>query len=56
VGLGGTLSAPSVSVRADEAAGSLVKGQAKQAVEGAKAKAKEQGQKAVEGLLKRFGK
>jgi AsmA protein len=54
--LGGTLSAPSVSVRADEAAGSLLKGGAKQAVEGAKEKAQQQGKSAVEGLLKRLGK
>jgi uncharacterized protein involved in outer membrane biogenesis len=54
--LGGTLSSPSVSVRADEAAASLVKGSAKQAVEGAKEKAQDQGKKAVEGLLKRFGR
>jgi hypothetical protein len=54
--LGGTLSSPSVSVRADEAAASLVKGSAKQAVEGAKEKAQEKGKSAVEGLLKRFGK
>jgi AsmA protein len=54
--LGGTLSSPSVSVRADEAAGALVKGGAKQAVEGAKEKVQQQGKSAVEGLLKRFGK
>lgn len=58
--LGGTLSSPSVSVRADQAAASLVKGGAKQAVEGAKEKAREKveekGKSAVEGLLKRFGK
>ncbi len=58
--LGGTLTSPSVSVRADEAVASLVKGQAKQAVEGvrekAQEKAQEQGKKAVEGLLDRFRK
>lgn len=54
--LGGTLSSPSVSVRADEAAASLVKGGAKQAVEGAKEKVKEKGKSAVEGLLERFGR
>ncbi len=52
VALGGTLSSPSVSVRADEAAGSLLKGQAKEAVQGAK----KEGKKALEGLLKSFGK
>ena len=52
IGLGGTLSSPSVSVHADEAAGSLLKGQSKQAVEGAK----KEGQKAIEGFLKQFGK
>lgn len=54
--LGGTLSAPSVSVRADEAVASLVKGGAKQAIQGAREKAQQQGRSAVEGLLKRFGK
>lgn len=56
VAVGGTLSSPSVSVKADEAASSLVKGQAKQALEGAKQKVQEQGRKAAEGLLKRFGR
>jgi AsmA protein len=52
VAIGGTMSSPSVSVRADDAAGSLVKGQAKQAVEGAQ----KQGKKALEGFLKGLGK
>jgi hypothetical protein len=52
IAIGGTLSSPSVSVHADQAADSLVKGQAKQAVEGAQ----KQGQKALEGFLKKFGK
>jgi AsmA protein len=54
--LGGTLSSPSVSVRADEAASSLVKGSAKQAVQGAKEKVQEKGKSAVEGFLKGLGK
>jgi AsmA protein len=54
--LGGTLSSPSVSVRADEAASSLMKSAGKEAVEGARQKAEQQGKSAVEGLLKRFGK
>lgn len=54
--LGGTLSSPSVSVRADEAIASLVKGQAKQAAQDVREKAQQEGKKAVEGLLKRFGK
>lgn len=54
--VGGTLSAPSVSVRADQAVAALVKGGAKQAVEGARQKVEQQGRSAVKGLLKRFGK
>src|SRR6266540_3767906 len=54
--LGGTLSSPSVSVRADQAAASLAKGEAKAAVQGAREKAEKEGKKAVEGILKRFGK
>ena len=56
VAIGGTLSSPSVSVRADEAIASLVKGQGRQALEGAKQKAQQQGRKAAEGLLRRFVK
>jgi len=54
--LGGTLSSPSVSVRADQAAATLAKGEAKAAVQGAREKAEKEGKKAVEGILKRFGK
>ena len=54
--LGGTLSSPSVSVRADEAAATLAKGEAKAAVQGVREKAEKEGKKAVEGILKRFGK
>lgn len=60
LGLGGTLSSPSVSVRADEAVKGLVAGSAKRAVQGAKEKATEKaqeaGKKAVGDFLKRFGK
>jgi AsmA protein len=52
--LGGTLSSPSVSVRADQAASSLVRGQAEQAVKGVREKAEKEGKKAVEDLFKRF--
>ncbi len=52
--LGGTLSSPSVSVRADQAVASLAKGQAKQAIQGAREKAEKEGKKAVEGLFERF--
>jgi hypothetical protein len=56
IGLGGPLSSPSVTVGAQEAAASLVKGQAKQAVEGAQRKVEEQGKRTVQELLKRFGR
>lgn len=52
--LGGTLSSPSVSVRADQAVATLAKGQAKQAIQGAREKAEKEGKKAVEGLFERF--
>jgi AsmA protein len=52
--LGGTLSSPSVSVRADQVASKLVRGQAKEAVRGLQEKAEERGKKAAEGLLERF--
>jgi AsmA protein len=54
--LGGTLSSPRVSVRADQAAASLVKGSAKQAAEDVRGKAEREGRKAVEGVLDRFRK
>ncbi len=53
--IGGTLTSPSVSVRADQAIASLAKGEAKRAVEDVRGKAEKEGKKAVEGLLKRFG-
>ena len=56
IGLGGTLASPSVSVRADQAVASLVKGQAKRAVEDLRGKAEKEGKKAAEGLLDRFRK
>ena len=52
--VGGTLTSPSVSVRADQAVASLVKVQAKQAVEDVRGKVEKEGKKAVEGLLDRF--
>jgi AsmA protein len=54
--LGGTLSSPRVSVRAEQAAASLVKGGAKQAVEDVRGKAEREGRKAAEGILDRFKK
>jgi len=53
--IGGTLTSPSVSVRADQAVASLVKGEAKRAVEDLRGKAEKEGKKAAEGLFKRFG-
>jgi AsmA protein len=52
--LGGTLSSPRVSVRADQAVSKLVKGQAKQAVQGVRKEAEKEGKKKLEGLLDRF--
>jgi AsmA protein len=52
--LGGTLASPSVSVRADQVAATLVKGEAKAATKEVREKAEERGKKAVEGLLDRF--
>jgi len=54
IGLGGTLQAPSVTVRADEVARSLVKGQGKAVTDDARKKAEQEGRKAAEGLLKQF--
>jgi AsmA protein len=54
--VGGTLSSPSVSVKSEEAAASLVKGQGKAAVQDMQKKATDEGKKALESLLKRFGK
>ncbi|WP_242338908.1 MULTISPECIES: AsmA family protein [unclassified Anaeromyxobacter] len=52
--LGGTLESPSVSVRADTAVANLARGEAHEAVKGAR-KQVERGRDAVEGLLKGFG-
>jgi AsmA protein len=52
--LGGTLTSPSVSVRADQAVASLAKGQAKAAAQDVREKAETQGRKAAERLLDRF--
>ncbi len=52
--LSGTLSSPGVSVRADQAVANLAKGEAKQAIQGAREKAEKEGKKAVEGLFERF--
>jgi hypothetical protein len=54
--LGGTLTSPSVSVRAEEAISSLAKGQAKAATEELRKKAEKEGSKQLKGLLDRFGK
>jgi AsmA protein len=56
IAVGGTLSSPSVSVRADQAVASLAKGQSKQAVDQLRGKAEKEGKKALEGILKGFGK
>lgn len=52
--LGGTLSSPQVSVRAEQAVSNLVKAEAKQAVEGVRKEAEKEGKKRIEGLLDRF--
>jgi hypothetical protein len=41
-------------VRADQAVATLAKGQAKQAIQGAREKAEKEGKKAAEGLFDRF--
>ncbi len=55
LGLRGTLSSPRVSVRADEAASALLRGQARRAAEGVRQEVERSGRKKVEGLFKRFG-
>ncbi len=54
VALGGTLQSPSVSVRADQVASSLVRGQGKSLADEARKRAEQEGKKGVEGLLKQF--
>jgi AsmA protein len=54
IGLRGSLTSPSVQVRADQVASSLAKGQGKQLENEARKRAEQEGQKAAEGLLKQF--
>lgn len=53
--LGGTLGAPRVEVRAEEAARGIVSGQARQARKAVRGEAERAGRKAVEGLLDKLG-
>jgi AsmA protein len=55
LGLGGTLGAPRVEVRADDAVRGLVSGQARQARKAIRNEAESRGRKAAEGLLDRLG-
>jgi AsmA protein len=54
LGLGGTLWAPRVSVRAGDAVKGLLRGQAEQAGKAARQEAEKAGKKALEGLLERL--
>jgi AsmA protein len=56
LGLGGTLSAPKVSVRAGEAVKGLLRGQVDQAKKAVRGEAEQAGKKALEGLFERFKK
>jgi AsmA protein len=56
LGLGGTLGAPRVSVKADEAAKGLVSGQLGQAKKAAQQEVEQSAKKAVQGLFDRFKK
>lgn len=56
LGLGGSLSAPSVSVRADDVAKGLLRGQTEQVRRSAQKEAERAGRKGVEGLLDRLGR
>jgi AsmA protein len=55
LGLRGTLSSPSVSVRGDQAVSALLQGQARRAAEGLRQEVERSGRKKVEGLFKRYG-
>ena len=54
LGLGGTLTSPSVSVRAGDAVQGLLKGQVEQVKKSAQQEAEKAGKKALEGVLDRF--
>jgi AsmA protein len=54
--IGGTLTSPSVSVRGDQAVAGLLKGSAKAAAQDLGGKAQSEGKKALEGVLKKFGR
>jgi AsmA protein len=56
LGLGGTLSSPSVQVRADEAVSALVRGQAEQAAKQIRQEAEKKGKSALEDVFKRFSR
>ncbi len=56
LGLGGTLTSPSVSVRAGEAVQGLLKGQVEQVKKSARQEAEKAGKKALEGIFDRFKK
>ncbi|HEX8959180.1 MAG TPA: AsmA-like C-terminal region-containing protein, partial [Solirubrobacterales bacterium] len=56
IGLGGTLTSPSVSVRAGDAVQGLLKGQVEQAKKAATQEVQKAGKKALEGLFDRFKK
>jgi uncharacterized protein involved in outer membrane biogenesis len=56
VGLGGSLGAPSVSVKAGDAVSALVKGQVQETKKAAQQEAEKAGKKALEGLFDRFKK
>jgi hypothetical protein len=56
LGLGGTLGAPRVAVRAGDAVQGLLKGQVAEAKKAAQDEAQKAGKKALEGLFDRFKK
>ncbi len=55
LGLGGTLSSPTVSVQGERAASALLQGQARRAAQGARQEAERAGRRQAEKLFKRFG-
>ncbi len=56
LGIGGTLSAPRVQVRADQVASSLARGQVEQAKKAAQQEAEKAAKEGVESVLKRLGR
>jgi len=55
VAIGGTLAAPSVQIRADDAVAGLVKGEAQQAAKSLRNQAEHQGRRAVGDMLRQLG-